>query len=110
MQPDPTPLNRWHKLLRYGRKVIGFIIMAFMMGYLTDFSATRSNSKQPAGLGWGMIHGALMPTALPSLIMGKNVTIYATNNRGRIYKIGYASGVNLCGLLFFGILFWNPKK
>lgn len=62
------------------------------------------------GFGYGMLHGALMPLALPSLLMGQNVEIFATENSGRIYKIGYICGINVCGLTFFGPLFWRPKS
>jgi hypothetical protein len=63
-----------------------------------------------AGIGYGIAHGALMPMALPSLALGKDVEIYATNNTGRPYKIGYIIGINLCGLVFFGSAFWRPTK
>ena len=63
-----------------------------------------------AGFGFGLLHGALMPIALPSLVIGRDVPIYATNNSGRIYKIGYICGINVCGLAFFGSLFWRPKR
>ncbi len=84
--------------------------MGFLMGFLADYAGTRNDPSNPAGLVWGMAHGALMPTALPALVMGKDVTIYAPNNQGRIYKIGYALGVNVCGLLFFGLVFWSPTR
>ena len=51
-----------------------------------------------------------MPMALPSLVTGQNVEIFATNNNGRPYKIGYIVGINICGLLVFGSAFWKPKK
>ena len=54
--------------------------------------------------------GALMPLALPSLLLGQNVEIYATLNSGRPYKLGYITGINLCGLLFFGSIFWRPRR
>ena len=56
-----------------------------------------------------MLHGALMPMALPSLVIGKNVEIYAVNNSGRMYKLGYIAGINVCGLAFFGSMFWQPS-
>ncbi len=43
-----------------------------------------------------------MPVALPTLLMGRDVAIFAPNNDGRGYKIGYILGINLCGLVFFG--------
>ena len=51
-----------------------------------------------------------MPLALPSLLLGKNVDIFESNNTGRPYKIGYICGINVCGLTFFGPLFWRPKN
>ena len=46
---------------------------------------------------------------LTTLLLGKDVTIYAAHNNGRAYKIGYICGINLCGLVFFGAAFWRPK-
>jgi hypothetical protein len=55
-----------------------------------------------------MLHGALMPMSMPSLVMGRELEIYAANNSGRLYKLGYTVGINVCGLFFFGSLFWRP--
>jgi hypothetical protein len=63
-----------------------------------------------AGFRVGMLHGALMPMALPTLLIGEDAPIYAPNNAGRIYKLGYIAGINLCGMLFFGFAFWRPRK
>lgn len=63
-----------------------------------------------AGLAYGMAHGALMPMALPSLLIGQDVEIYAANNSGRTYKIGYIAGINICGMIFFGSAFLRPAK
>ena len=48
--------------------------------------------------------------ALPNLIVGDDVTIYAVNNTGRTYKLGYIAGVNTCGLIFFGYVFWRARR
>ena len=48
----------------------------------------------PAGFARGLVHGALMPIALPNLLVGNDVTIYAANNTGLRYKLGYTCGVN----------------
>lgn len=63
-----------------------------------------------AGFFTGMLEGALMPAALPGLVGGKNLPIYAENNEGRSYKIGYILGLNTCGTLFFGVAFWQPRR
>ena len=48
--------------------------------------------------------------ALPSLVLGRDVEIYSPNNTGRLYKLGYIVGINLCGLVFFGSAFWRPAR
>ena len=90
-------------------RVIFFVVMAFVLGWAMDFSTRHSQAGKPAGLWWGFVHGALMPTAMPSLLAGRDVAIYASNNTGVGYKLGYTMGVNACGLLFFGLLFWRPS-
>jgi hypothetical protein len=57
------------------------------------------------GLGHGALHGAMMPMALPALLLGRDVPIYAEVNLGRWYKVGYIAGINLCGILVFGSAF-----
>ena len=56
-----------------------------------------------------MMEGALMPAALPGLVGGKDLPIYAPNNLGRPYKIGYILGLNTCGTIYFGIAFWQTQ-
>jgi hypothetical protein len=51
-----------------------------------------------------------MPAALPALLSGKDLPIYAPRNEGRPYNIGYILGINSCGTLFFGIGFWPMRK
>lgn len=63
-----------------------------------------------AGFYTGMLEGALMPAALPGLLGGHDVPIYAPNNEGRGYKIGYILGLNTCGTFFFGVAFWQPRQ
>jgi hypothetical protein len=63
-----------------------------------------------AGFPAGLLEGALMPAALPGLVGGHDLPIYAPNNLGRPYKIGYILGLNTCGTLFFGVAFWQPRR
>jgi len=63
-----------------------------------------------AGFYTGLLEGALMPAALPGLVGGQDLPIYAPNNAGRGYKIGYILGLNSCGTLFFGVAFWQPRR
>src|SRR5678815_2892251 len=64
----------------------------------------------PAGFARGVAQGALMPLALPNLLVGRDMVIYSMHNTGRTYKLGYTVGVNGCGALFFGILFWRLHR
>jgi hypothetical protein len=57
-----------------------------------------------------VLEGILMPAALPSLLLGKDLPIYAPNNIGRVYNIGFLLGINFCGMVFFGVAFWRPRK
>jgi hypothetical protein len=96
--------TKWRNL------IITFVIWTLVMfgvGMILDGSARADlHQDQPAGFGLGMVHGALMPLALPRLATGGDVAIYARNNTGRSYHLGYTLGVNLCGAIFFGFSFW----
>ena len=93
------------------KKIAYFLVASLLLGWFYGSTESRAFPKnQTMGFGYGMLHGALMPLALPSLLMGQDVEIFATDNSGRPYKIGYICGINLCGLSFFGPLFWRPKQ
>ena len=109
--PAPRPF-----VVRVVRRLAGIIVAGILIGSVLHFMARRVHqSSQPAGFKIGLLHGALMPLAWPNLAVGDDVTIYAEANTGRPYKLGYTAGVNGCGLLFFGLLFWrigrwNPRR
>lgn len=93
------------------KKIAAFLIVSALIGWFYGWSFTRAFPKNTTfGFGYGMLHGALMPLALPSLLLGQDVEIFASDNSGRPYKIGYICGINLCGLSFFGPLFWRPRQ
>ena len=93
------------------KKVLVFLVVAVVMGWFYGWASPRVYPKiAKLGFGHGVLHGALMPMALPSLVMGQDVDIFAPNNSGRPYKLGYIVGINLCGLIFFGSAFWRPKR
>jgi hypothetical protein len=92
------------------RKVVTLVVVGFLFGLFCDWAAPWAfPPKVPVGFGYGVLHGVMMPIALPTLLVGKDVNIYDTTNAGRIYKIGYICGINLCGLIFFGLAFYRPK-
>jgi hypothetical protein len=80
-------------------------------GWVLNKSVSAADrSPGAAGFGRGVLHGALMPGAMPSLFFGRDVVIYATNNNGRLYKLGYTFGVNACGAFFFGMSYWRLSR
>jgi hypothetical protein len=106
--PEETPQpSRLKKIL--GR-FIRLLIAAVIVGSLFHFIAREAHRLQPSGFKAGVLHGALMPLALPNLLVGDDVVIYAPENTGRLYKLGYTAGVNGCGLLFFGFFFWRVGR
>lgn len=93
------------------KKAATVLVTALLLGWVYGALSPRLfPANRTFGFGYGMLHGAMMPLALPSLLMGQNVNIYAPNNPGRIYRIGYIAGINVCGLVFFGPLFWRPGR
>ncbi len=102
----PPPTRRL-----FGSRVLGFLVVAFVVGLILESSATLLyESEKPAGFVQGLLHGAIMPLAMPNLMAGRDMTIYSAVNTGRTYKLGYTLGVNGCGLLFFGFLFWRLQR
>jgi hypothetical protein len=92
-------------------KIVILVLLGVLLGLGHGWAATRLYSPtRIAGFHTGVVEGALMPAAMPSLLMGKDLPIYAPNNTGRGYNIGFLLGINMCGTLFFGIAFWRPRK
>lgn len=86
-------------------------VVAVSIGWIVQrCSASLDRDAAPAGFARGMLHGAIMPMAMPNLLIGQEVNIYAPNNTGHSYKLGYTAGVNVCGLLFFGYFFWRLNR
>ena len=93
------------------RRIVGFLAAAALIGVaLNHVAATLDRSAHPAGFTRGVLQGALMPMSLPNLLVGNDVTIYSQNNTGVSYKLGYTTGVNACGALFFGAVFWRINR
>src|SRR2546423_6733235 len=103
-----TAARHW---LRIFGRVVGIVVMAIAVGWaLNRIGRSVAESPHPAGFGRGMLQGALMPMAMPNLLVGKDVAIYAENNTGIGYKLGYTAGVNGCGAVFFGFFFWRLRR
>lgn len=107
--PSPRP---WFGLTagQWLKKIVVAAATFFLLGWFYGWASPWAYPKdRPLGVAHGALHGALMPMALPSLALGKDVEIFAANNSGRPYKFGYIAGINVCGFLVFGSLFWKPK-
>jgi hypothetical protein len=96
--------------LRLGRLLVVILCIALIGGALHRQGRGTTQSGEPAGFGRGVVDGALMPCTLPYLLAGMDLTIYAEANTGRGYKLGYTLGVNGCGALFFGFVFWRVNR
>jgi hypothetical protein len=106
---DPAPIPAARRKL-WLQKITWFLIASMLLGWFYGWASPRAFPKDASfGFGYGMMHGALMPMALPSLILGQNVEIFAPENTGCNYKIGFILGINACGLVFFGPLVWRPR-
>ena len=92
-------------------KITLLTLLCLVLGFVQGWAASRFyRPDYVAGFHVGMVQGALMPAALPALLMGKDVPIYAAANVGRLYKVGYILGINICGTLFFGVAMWQSRK
>ena len=87
-----------------------WVVVFYCIGAIHERAVTIFGRERDAGFGSGLWHGAIMPLALPQLLFGRDLPIYAETNSGRIYKLGYTLGVNGCGALFFGIFFWRVRS
>jgi hypothetical protein len=93
------------------KKILTLVLAGLILGGGYNWAVPRFyHEEQIAGFWLGTLHGALMPAALPTLLWGDNVPIFASRNSGRGYKLGYIAGINLCGLLFFGLAFRRPRR
>jgi hypothetical protein len=106
-----VPVQRQFSLLKFITiKFVAMTALTIALALLQGWAAPRFyKADQTAGFNIGLLEGALMPAALPGLLTGHDLPIYAPNNSGRLYNIGYILGINSCGTLFFGIAFWRPR-
>lgn len=106
--PTSAQRPRWRT---WGQRLVVTLLLALTVGW-TSSTAMKWDATftTPAGFGRGLLHGALMPLAWPTLLTGHDQSIYAPTNSGRTYKLGYSLGVNACGLLFFGWFFTRLRQ
>ncbi len=106
--PTSVQRPRWRTWVQ---RLVVTLVLALTVGW-TSSTAMKWDATftTPAGFGRGLLHGALMPLAWPTLLAGHDQSIYAPTNSGRTYKLGYSLGVNACGLLFFGWFFTRLRQ
>ena len=66
-------------------KSVGLALFCLAMA-LIQAMAANAHTYDPArvaGFFLGFLHGILMPAALPGLVMGNDLPVYASNNAGR---------------------------
>jgi hypothetical protein len=98
----------WRKIIK---RTLAVLVVAFVLGYgIRHVAAALERSPKPAGFTRGLLQGALMPCALPTLLVGSDVSIYNEHNVGVRYKLGYTCGVNACGAVFFGLFFFRLNR
>ncbi len=100
--------RRWARIAF--RLVLILLLAAAIGAVLNHLSSSLERDARPAGFGRGVLQGALMPMSMPNLMVGRDVTIYSAHNTGVSYKLGYTAGVNGCGALLFGFLFWRLDR
>lgn len=104
----PLGLKLWQFIVVKSLLMIVFVaVLAAVQGWAAKSSYSAENT---AGFKMGLVHGMLMPAAFPALVAGHDVPIYAPNNSGRNYKIGYILGINACGTVFFALAYWGVPK
>ena len=109
--PEVATPNRLSRLKLAVVKIVILTVMAAALGLVQGWASSRTyQPNHVAGFWAGVLHGTLMPAALPGLLLGQDLPIYASNNSGRSYNIGYIFGINSCGFLFFGLGFWRPYR
>ena len=102
----PAPFSKTKAIII---KIIALTVVTLVLCFSQSWASTRYyRPDYVAGFPTGLLEGALMPAALPGLLSGKDVPIYAPNNLGRPYKIGFILGLNGCGTFFFWLVFWQP--
>ena len=105
---QPLGLSLWQFLVFKTVLISAFVAL---LVYLQGWAAKSSyNPENQADFKMGILHGTLMPAALPGLLRGHDLPIYAPNNSGPNYKIGYILGINTCGTVFFGLAYWGMGR
>ena len=94
-------------MTQLGRLAVTLVIALFLARIAAHWMQGDVKRPSPAGLGRGILHGAIMPLAMPGLLIGNDADIYSASNTGRSYKLGYTLGVDLCGAAFFGWSFFR---
>lgn len=105
--PPPRRVPAW----LWAARVLGTVILAVLIARgLFAVKTVLDRAPAPAGFVRGAFDGAAMPMMMPYLVFAGDAPIYAENNTGRGYKLGYTLGVNACGAVFFGLLYRRVRR
>ena len=103
-QPRPSKLK---DLLL---KIVLLTILSVALGWAQGWAASRTyKPEHVGGFHTGLLHGLLMPAALPGLLLGQNLPIYAPNNSGRGYNIGTFSASTPAAPCFLASVFGSVR-
>lgn len=108
--PQTPPRKIRFQIPGLARKVCLVALTTCLFGWFYGWASPWAFAARKPGFAYGLLHGALMPLSLPSLVIGQNVQLYAPENSGCFFKISYICGLDVCGLIFIGPLFWRPPK
>jgi len=104
----PFRLSFWQFIVI---KCLGMTLFVALLAMVQGWAAKNTYKPENfADFKIGMVHGILMPAAFPALLAGHDVPIYAPNNSGRNYKIGYILGINTGGTIFFAMAYWGMGR
>ena len=69
-------------------KASGLSVASVVLGWAFAWAQSGSyGADRKAGFWVGLVHGAVMPAALPCLLAGKDVPIFNPTNTGRTYRV-----------------------
>ena len=82
--PQVAAPDRFSKAKVIIIKIIVLTALTLALGFAQGWASSRCyKPDHVAGFHMGLLHGMLMPAALPGLLMGQDLPIYAPNNSGR---------------------------
>lgn len=93
-----TMINKKHKFSILITLLMIIAVSALMTSCTASYIDVKSCvDKSPCGFWYGLWHGVISPFSFIVSLFDNDVTMYAVNNKGRIYDFGFVLG---SGILF----------